>query len=307
VIFFTTTANAQRIHFTDSLNSWSTRGYDLDGFLTEGYDWYVNDTLIGANMYRVMEDSFNDYCCYPTNTVINYYVIREDTTAGLVYVLYNDTDRILYDFRLSVGDTFFFSFLPIPNYAYYDTVAYMRTVSIGSYSYNAWDDIQIDTFRHAWAYYPERQETIVDGIGSIFGPLFPIDTFPDSLRFVTLSCFHQIDTISFSFRAWGLASEDITYINCDSNLKTVSLNQSPTFTFFPNPVSSKCNIDLHRTLPLCSITILGLDGKTVYYQFLENANNIELNNVFPYPGFYYCQIRDIASGTVETVKILYSP
>ena len=98
-------ANAQKIHFTDTGNVWKQLEpqYNAPGPFILNYSTfsYVGDTLLSAKTYR----NFNFRSGFDGLT--NAYV-REDTGLKKVFVRAStsDSEWVLYDYNLVLGDTF---------------------------------------------------------------------------------------------------------------------------------------------------------------------------------------------------------
>ena len=63
---------------------------------------FLSDTIVNDTIYKKLIN-------FPTNYVGSYFqmdLVREDTINRTIYQRLNSTDFIIYDFNLSVGDTF---------------------------------------------------------------------------------------------------------------------------------------------------------------------------------------------------------
>ena len=130
----------------------------------ECYDYenrYMGDTIIGAFTYKKIwkYGAHYGYNCSTYINPINYYVgaIRQDTLQRKIYFLppFQNTDTLLYDFNLSLGDT-----LP-PSYTNCTTniVSSVDSVLVGA--------MYRKRFGLGYTY-------LIEGIGNTFGLLQPI-------------------------------------------------------------------------------------------------------------------------------------
>ena len=74
-------AVAQKIHFTDSTNYWTTTGADCGFNPISGYYWYTKDTTMHSYEYKFLQGRLIDYGRF--DTLYGYWV-REDTIANMV-------------------------------------------------------------------------------------------------------------------------------------------------------------------------------------------------------------------------------
>jgi hypothetical protein len=283
-ICFSITASAQKIHFTDTTNVWSElRVLSTGGPTRFYYDVYTfnRDTTIGGIDYKWF--SFETGFVSGGGTFI-----REDTVLRKVYIRQchldatPDTDVVLMDYSLNVGDTFAGS--------YYDTMFKFRYIVTGI------DSTLINSVWHkVWHFSRDLGGSysywcdVVEGIGCIQHPT------------------HMLQTI-------GVIGEGSSYMYCFSNQGTsppvspavsfldnttsctyystlpvnVLLPNNKLFKLYPSPAGRSLTISASCKIAL--VTISNLLGQTVL-SFEYNSDKVELDVTDLPTGVYLVRIN----------------
>ena len=166
------TASAQKIRFTDSGNQWSSFAFQADSPPFHNAFSYYPDTIVSGITYRHMHRSSGYLYCSGAAGVCPGFsgggsydcLIREDTTAGIVYYRTTTTtdtvEHILYNYNLHVGDL-------LSMHGFTDSVVSMDSIVIDGVFHKLFN--MRDT-----ALGFMRSYTVVEGLGCTNSPLFPI-------------------------------------------------------------------------------------------------------------------------------------
>ncbi|HLG35036.1 MAG TPA: T9SS type A sorting domain-containing protein [Bacteroidia bacterium] len=241
----------------------------------ESYSYFIQgDTLINGNSYHKIYQSGTGhiYCAYG-NSINNYYSwndtyrggIRQDTVGKKIYYINGFQECLLYDFSLSVGDTF------------YDCLSYNPILT-------SIDSILIGTNYRKRFNFPLPAYSVIEGIGSMSGLLEPI--FPGVESYSDLICFSQNGQTLYP---------DTTSL-CQIITSTDNhLAQEITFSIFPNPATNQLTISIpiHREqFAIKEIEIYDVLGEKVFKsQILNPDSQISVDVSSLAPGIYFVRVR----------------
>jgi len=290
LMLFSATLSAQYYnHFPDFNAIWRVYREPYPPVLGQSYFYQYtikHDTLIAGNRYKII------YCTGKKEDGSGYFegytgFLRDDTVAKKVYLrFYNsNSDSLLYDFSLNIGDTLR-HMLNVPNhYGHLLYVDSIDSILLGNKYYKRFILGAIDPFGNPSVLEPPY---IIEGIGSTFGFIEPMDElYMDATRY-TLQCFSLNDTTVFP-----LFSPDPCELIMGIEKPE---NSGPVITIAPNPFSNEATInysltkseqvtisiyDINRRL----ITVLENDYKTpgTYNLIYQNTKNLH--------GVYFLQLK----------------
>lgn len=192
----------------------------------EDYQYLITgDTLINDLVYHKLQKTGARYywgwewsCDFNNPVNINYYAgcFRNDTSTQRVYYIEPGvySEKVIYDFSLSVGDT-----IPAPfNYEFY-TIASIDSIEIESIYHKRF---LIDNKSHMKLY-------IIEGIGSTYGLLSPHDCpFESSFDLICFSINEEPVYINPNF--WWKDCTPIIYNTIENHH-----NDKTMITSYPNP------------------------------------------------------------------------
>ena len=267
---------AQTYHpFPDTLSSWSEVGVSCPfwdpGDLCSTYGWLFSlghDTIIDSKAYILVGYNLTSYSTWilggQTVSTVNYSfqlpgeifgAIREDSDKKVwyrklkeitqpvfsaAYIGSQDSDILLYDFGVSVGDSLFW------------TLGYTVVDSIDS----------VELLNGEWRKRINLHNTDygdnywIEGMGSNLG-FFGAYQYPIFEGGDELSCFEQNDLLLFSPFTW-----DSTFECNQIYTGLVKTNLVDLPSFFPNPTSDFITIDLSSfTVSHCEVSIYNSSGK----------------------------------------------
>jgi len=317
-------ATGQKVRFTDSTNQWTTlslRGGDLCSF--QNTFTYGADSTISGITYRYMRDSSSLYvpgscmgpgfCMGGVGNLFNY-LIREDTSAGLVYYFntVDTSEHVLFNYNLHVGDSITYLF---PSTSITDSVASIDSTLINGVYHKIFN-------MQSKSNPTGRNYTVLEGIGCTNSPTFPA-WFPGCFEYTeSLVCFSE-------HGAYPTASAPINscasynsypcsnlYIPSFHNISgcvgaitaTLAENninkQTPSATISPNPTID--HIDITSDHPFASNTFISaydMSGRCVFRTQAEQQNTMTINTRDWIDGLYMIIIQD-NTGIVKKEKII---
>jgi hypothetical protein len=154
LIAFSVFAKAQKIHFADTTNVWEVvrPQYNAPSPWTFNYSTYGFTGKASIDTVEYIKFGFG--------------WVREDTVFNKVYLRSGDSDLVLMDYNLGVGDTFFAPFYKFP------------VIGIDSTLINSvWHKVWQFPFPPGGWYSSTSIVSVIEGIGCIEGPTFMIGNY----------------------------------------------------------------------------------------------------------------------------------
>lgn len=280
----------QKIRFTDTTNTWHVRSTDFDGTYHHYYDayYYWGDSLYNSLTYKKMWGvgyPFSNPHGGPT-------LIREDTTLNKVYILINDSEQVLMNYNLVVGDII--SHTNYENDTSKLTVSDLDSTLIKGTWYKIW---RFTTVTAKPASY-----TVLEGIGCLNGPLYINDPVIGLIYF-DLRCFsnHGINP-NVSPPVDDYFDNDLS---CNASLKTslvLSNNVLPLVT--PNPITETTKLLLPQ-LASGTFTIYNSLGQMIINVTFQNKKELVFGNKIVIPGIYFYKVIDDKDKAGYSGKFIY--
>jgi len=246
---------------------------------------FIEDTIIASNSWlKIFEASNQEF----TQNLGLLGAVREVNGFVLFNDLLGNPVDTIYNFNLNLGDSVEFNFsgviekIPIIeigvielNGEYFSTFAFAEPTGLNAFT----------KFNEKW----------IDGIGSIHGPLFPLNPrvfsteIPDS---VILSC-SKINEIKY----WENEAYDSCFISKVLVLRENNLSQQ---NIFPNPTNGELII---QNLIFDKITVYDCLGKIVFEKLYDlDDNKIDLSRLSD--GNYLFELTKQQKITKEKIIIL---
>ena len=220
--------------FPTSNAMWRER---FDGFEVncENYQYLITgDTIINGLTYHKLQKSGilyfagRDGCDWNNTRNINEYAgcFRNDTSEKKVYYIYSDTEELIYDFSLSVGDT-----IPEPYYySNYHTIESIDSIEIGGKFHKRFKIDNCGDGGGGWELY------IIEGIGSTYGLLSPTRCpFESNYWLLCLSINGE------TFYPWQAGCDAIRL-----GMEDYSQNKT-MISLFPNPATGELKIGSEKS------------------------------------------------------------
>jgi len=262
-IGFSLSLSAQKIHFMDTSNVWKELQPEYNAPLPWLFRYYtysfIGDSTVDSVEYRHFGFGF----------------VREDTILNKVYVrdLTGDSDILLMDYNLTLGDTF--------------TTAYYQFAVIRI------DSTLINAVWHKVWYFPPIPAGIyggdpicvIEGIGCIQSPVYLIGNYN--------RCVECSAPLMYCFSSNGITpplSPPVSFLDNDtscSKFANLDINQlqSPhgKINIYPNPATTSFTIQLNTLSQGGAegqITITNLLGQTVYTQSYNSPQvNVDVSTL----------------------------
>ncbi|MFI5196276.1 MAG: T9SS type A sorting domain-containing protein [Chitinophagales bacterium] len=284
----------QKIRFTDSTNTWNVFQDGYNGNSSH-YLYYTNDTTVNSLSYRKL----NEYAgtSIPGSAFIGCMpcLIREDTIIKKVFIKkthnYDSTELVLIDYNLIVGDT-----LKGNNTSMFKVTS-IDSTSINSHWYKVWH-FNLDNN------YPSsgNKYTIIEGIGCLSAPWFPVDTAATFENQFILTCFSNNGMTPVVSPVVNTFFNNTT--SCTIAVDQLSQKIQNT-TLFPNPINETSKIIIPYTISSGTFTIINDIGQTVINTAFQNKEEVLIGDKIKVPGIYYYRVTDTKSGKVFSGKFVY--
>jgi hypothetical protein len=289
----------QRITFSDSTNHWQVvEHYTATTHTNTTYfDCnYIGSTIINGKPYKLIKSTYGDSA-----------YIREDTTNNIVYYFnFNiNAESMLYNFNLKHRDTMIYT---ISGNTIIDTATFIDSILIDGIKYKK---INFEC-ANCGNYYFFRLYSIIQGIGCLSGPIFPLSNgaCQDAGSYdYELNCFSENGnspqyTIPFA--------NNCAYIPSISNINTcfpLEINIQPfseiNIEIKPNPFSQFIQIALSNHYEnIKSIKIQNVYGDNLYFIDKLSTTFIQINtSEFP-NGIYIVEVinNNYAKKYVQLIK-----
>ncbi len=239
--------------YSQNANDRDTAEYFLEG-----------DTLLYSENWTKL------YCRKPQGPLL--YCGALKTTGDVVEIKLPDQDRqLLYDFGLSVGDTF-----PIPpvsdHYGFgFDSILVVERIdTIQLINGELRKVISSNTLENC--IFEEVKEEWIEGIGSTHGPLFPLSCRRLTVEMneeVTLACYSEMGNLLY---------QDPRFGNCLS-AGIDDLTGNDFFTVYPNPTSGCFRIENSYPEDIEKFELFDMAGKCVFRTTsIETIDMARFNN-----------------------------
>lgn len=257
-------------------NTWHVRLFSF-GTITEYYK-IEGDTLINGENYKTI--------WMTTDPELSSFglmgMLREDSNRVLFISPGFESEQLLYDFNLEIGDT-----------------AYITNIFCG------WNQVEveivvlnIDTVeyegipRKRWFINQDYEDYWIEGIGSTMGPLHSMYWECIICPSWNLTCFHKNDTLYYGGGNCWLG---------------VGINESEAYSsikIYPNPASGKIQISSKEKM-IRQIEIFDVYGRKLIDKIIIPYNNeIELNLKDLDAGGYYCRISTENKAVTSKIIVL---
>lgn len=272
----------QKIIFADKTNRW----YHV---MTQEVPSQGHKTVTNYSVYTAERDTFINNTYY---VKIGTVAVRHDTAENKVY-FFDTTDKVLYDYTLQVGDTFYAPRKYPGNV--YPFVAY-RVDKV--------DSLMIDTTYHKrislkvidpakYDFLPPDY-SFIEGIGCERDPLFPVTGFQifQTVLNESIHCFKSQGKIPSFFTN---CADTLLSVNEDIHSSAIILKA------YPQPASSAVTIELPGNMR-GSISIHNINGKPVYTNQFTDKRILNITLDIP-GGVYFYKIRDTKTSAVYTGKL----
>ena len=232
--------------------------YSFLHFQSDTTEYFLQgDTLLYAEQWKKM------YARHPISEA-NYCGAVKVTGNIVEFNSPNDERRVLYDFNLSVGDTF--PIQPLPNTYGFDSVLVVERIdSVLLFNGECRRVFISNTLTNG--IYEVLQEQWIEGIGSMHGFLFPL-----TARLLTVETGDEAILICFSEEG-DLLYQNPLYFSC--TLGVDDELEQPLCTY-PNPTNGKLVLQTTSPEKIAQIGIYDISGKLLichaWEEFMDISN-----------------------------------
>jgi hypothetical protein len=295
----------QRVRFTDTSNAWgmidSNTGCCILIPVSYTKGWYDNSAPVAyaGHSYQYLR------------TALSSFLVRED--AGRVYTLdaVDSTERVLYDFNLSLYDTMRTVYTQDIFTAWVDQV---DSTQLGGQWYKVWHFTGTDSSLFYADSVRPLTYNVIEEIGCTNGLYYPLSPYSLNAFSEQLMCFTSRLGIGT-----GLSSP----VTCYGFDYTSSYDNSSSCTDFtehyvppvngipqirsehtalvaPDPVNEQSKILLPYPIMSGNLVIVNQLGQVVVRQAMKNTAEVQIGDNISVPGSYYYRVTDHINSRVFT-------
>jgi hypothetical protein len=219
------------------------------------------DSLVNGKVFKYIETYDASYMYFSESALI-----RQDTVLKRVTAIIFNQENILYNFNKSVGDT-----------ALLLGAGWMPQ----TYTLQTRDSVLLnDGFYHKRFLY-NNMPPVIEGVGSINGMLWPMDSFES---FTTLNCLGRFSPSLSIYSSAGLSSS----CPLTTGIALNSANKKG-FSLFPNPSSEILHINFENIVPK-TLAIKNMLGQTIMTLEQPKQNSLNVNISSLETGFYFVEL-----------------
>jgi hypothetical protein len=246
--------------------------YHIQNYIYE----FRNDTIINSKTYYQLFRAGTDSVYSTFDQTWNVYLldeltgfIREDTLTTIIYYVAKgiNFEHLLYDFRLSVGDT-------IP-YSY------------GFSNCGGGNVISLDTFYFDGQ--PRKRLAFMNMTNA--GPLRIFEGIAASCGLLGFMCLSW-DGVTTCLKGFYNATDTIRIVNCFSPVSVNEINSEKNnpVEVFPNPFTENFTVQIKEQFNLASYSIFSLSGTTIIANRPFDKSSPDINLKSTGPGIYFLKI-----------------
>ncbi len=264
--------------------------------------YYKSDTIINSIIYNRLYSRGVCNAIYPmgqppdgcpngfnyTNPEVIFATLRQDTLNKIVYILDNNTEKIVYDFKhIIVGNDYPKTYNNNQN----DTLVVLSLDSIllNNIYFKKWN---LGT-KHNNVISDSGFVCIIEGIGSTFGIL--ANLVPPFENNDNLSCFSINNNVLYP---------NSTY-NCDKTVNVKEYLNNHDISVYPNPSSNKITINYSQLINNGELLIYNTLGQLMYEEKLTKASSQKEINTHNFrAGLYKIVLREkgIIKASLSLIK-----
>lgn len=263
------------------------RGQDYIPLIGENKVWsvshekftFLGDTIINDSAYAKL--FYHNFIQEFTPDSLEYVAaLREDTINKKVYFVWKDynTEVLLYDFSLNVGDTFHAQY---PEFSFSGPTYFVHSINPRYLDVSRVTDSIIEgksrkVLVMANHYSYDIEDYFIEGIGSRYGIIYAGYELEMDREYPFLLCLHENNTLVYQEEdPYSISQEDPCY-SIPTTSVDESINNNLELTISSTLIDEKLSI--LSNAPLNEITILNLNGRNVYqYRSSENITQLSIN------------------------------
>lgn len=284
-------AQAQKISFTDTSNKWRIAQADWGYYTIINYSFKNTIVSIGGFDYQLLVSNQHDSILIRTDSSKQkvYAKVYRGSIQGAGRQYLDTNEHLLYDFSLQVGDTFKYK-----TFAHY--VQKIDSTQIGG----VWHKVFTLKGKNQTSPSFDNIYTVIEGVGCTKGLIYPLGPadFEGSLM---LSCFQTNNS-----QPQTNPKVDFFDNNTSCYLSVEEQNHvQKEVQLYPQPASTVVNIQLPSKIQSGSLTMYNPLGQVVISRSIANSELWEIHNPGNMHGMYYYRISDNTENKIYSGKILF--
>lgn len=291
LIFAGQGSTAQKIRFTDTTNIWHVKRYTMATYPNgSNTTWEYGDTV-----------SIDSLLYYK----LNGYLIREDSNKVYVKAVTSSpnidtTEQVVYNYNLNIGDTIKLTYYLNDTTRHY--VNKIDSVLINNIYHRMWDIQPVPGNRLG-----DYNYTVIEGIGSVKGPLYPLNPvgFEQAYQLFCFKNQNSIITVPNNNAIPNPFGGD--YLNpgkCALAVNQITALKS-TPVVYPHPANQSSVITLPYNINSGILVVYNGMGQVVSTISINNAAKIDVKALNLQSGLYYYRITYNNSAASWQGKLLY--
>jgi len=256
--------------FPDSNAVWNT--YYADMFYAYNINPYFvkGDTTFNGQTYKKVYQSADTFV-NPFNCNLSL-LVRDTNQQWLFFNFFNQSEDVLYDFGLEVGDTFEINLDGNPSIY---VVSQIDSILLAGQYRKRMYMSNFDQFNPIeW----------IEGIGSSKGLIVPYHTL--TCGGYNLICFHENDVLIYSGSDSSCWFSE--YVN---NVGTEKFESGKGLKIYPNPAKDKIKIEFNDICENCRVQIFDILGRYQSSEIKFSSNIIEIARSELLSGMYFLRIE----------------
>lgn len=220
------------------------------------FEYTAGDTVINTKNYTLIKTLYDPFCTTHISP-IKKAAIRQDSLQRKVFIIWlpdSLTERILYDFTQTAGDT-------CNSILYSSLCGAILVQSVDSVSLNGKYHRRINLHGNCC------DASLIEGIGSSYGLIDKLFAFENGNSLMCVHDFKHGDKTIFP---------DSTTL-CDTSSVGITENKSENYKLevYPNPFDNIINFEY--LFPIKNIHIYNLLGQEIYYLLVNGKQKVQLN------------------------------
>lgn len=286
-----TSAQAQKISFTDTSNEWRIAQFDWGYYTIINYSFKNTIISIGGFDYQLLVSNQHDSILIRTDSSKQkvYAKVYHGSIQGAGQQYLDTNEHLLYDFSLQVGDTFKYK-----TFAHH--VQKIDSTQIGG----VWHKVFTLKGKNQTSPSFNNIYTVIEGIGCTKGLIYPLGPadFEGSLM---LSCFKTNNSQPQTNPKVDFFDNNTS---CYLNIEEQNHVQKEV-QLYPQPATTLVNIQLPAKIQSGSFTLYNQLGQLVTTTTIVNSSLLEIHNPGNLHELYYYRISDNTENKVYTGKMLF--
>lgn len=246
----------------------------------ESYEYFSEDTIINAYTYSKIYKG-NSLFVDDSNSLIS--LIREENKRIYTRGLFNNTEYLLYDFSLQLGDTLFLNISNSDTLILFsiDSIELDNNTFRKQFQFFGFNEFSSDTFFH------------VEGLGNLeYGYTSPLGR--EMIDFyIETSCIFSSNEVFY--KKFNVETEDCYKLENSTSIEEIDNNE---FLIFPNPTQNILHFE--KELRNTKVMIFSLSGQKMFEAKDFSVERLDVS--FLEKGVYYLKLEGEINGYFKLMK-----